>query len=299
MNSPLPNTTAEALGFTIPGRSSSLQDHSKKPSKSPIKTSLDQSRKEVAERMRSLSLGSQDTNIRRGQPFDNSRIPTTQVQDLRRPTSSSTSTSSSTIPLSLYRNSNKPSDKRNGGLLGHNGLKIKTFRAVSIPDPRKTPDLGAHPAIAKSLPESPVDPWLSSPAAPSIGAHPLDNSPGSETKNITDHRAESTPSLFLPSPSLNRTEDTTVTVTQPPAVTHETIHRHTEHVVREEVTREIHYHDSYTHIQPIKETVYAPTQHFATGLEGKIIKIPDALGESLEMVKERVPQQKNGSMGWE
>jgi hypothetical protein len=292
MNRPLPNTTAEAIGFTIPGRSSSLREHSKRTSKQTKRASLEKSRDEIVQRLRGISLGSHEANIRNAISFDLLSVRPRQIS--RPQTPNSASSASSNAPFSLYRNYRKLLIDDEGPPSGQASPKIKTFRATDIPDPRNSPDINAHPA--HSLPESPIDPPLASPFIPVPNAQIPRSLPG----YISEPQVEKPANIPVPASfSSKHTEDTTVNVTQSPAVTHETIHRHTEHIMQEQITRDIHYHDSYTYIQPIKQTVYAPAQHYATGLDGKIIRIPDALGESLDMVKEREPSKSVAGMGWE
>jgi hypothetical protein len=296
MNRPLPNTTAEAVGFTIPGRSSSLQYHTKPTSKHRKKSPIDKSRDEVAERLRSLSLGSREANIRKGTFFDCSSLSHRQI--LKRATSSSASTASSSAPVSLYRNSNKPKNQLAGDLSRQGSLKVKTFRAIDSPDPRNSPDISAHPA--NSLPGTPVGPLSESPTLPSLDAHPFNRPSGSQFKPPSEPRADAKPQLSLPpSSSLDQTVDSNITTNRAPPVTRETAYRRTENLILEQISRDIHYHHSHKYVQPVKETVFAPAQHFATGMEGKVIKIPNALGESLEMVKEQAPKQGIAGMGWE
>lgn len=296
MNHVLPNTTAEAVGFTIPGRSSSLREHSQRSSKASKKPSLDNSRDEVAKRMRSLSLERPDPHLRSWISFDSS--PPIKRQTLQRATSSSTSTSSSNAPLSLYRNHKQPKNKHNGDLLRQTSLKIKTFRATGIPDPRNSPSISAHPA--NSCPESPIIPLSGSSTILSADDDPFNRLSAPQNNYTSAPRADLTPQLILPRASpAKRTEDTPVNTDQAPAVTPETIHRHTEDIILERIISDIHYHDPYTYLQPSRETVHVPAQHYATGIEGKVIKIPVALGETLELVKEKEPKKDIANMGWE
>lgn len=296
MNHLLPNATAEAVGFTIPGRSSSLRDHSKRPSsKHGKKASLDKSRDEVVRHLRSLSIGGREANTKERISLDDPSV--LRRQAFKRPTSPA-STSSGSIPISQYRNYNKPSTDHNGGSVRQTGLRIRTFRPTDIPDSRDSPDICAHPA--NSLPESPVDPLLGSPTIPVLAGHPPNRPHGPRIHLTSESRANPTPHISLPPSSLlKHTEDTSVMTEQAPAVTHETRTGHSEKIMHPESTHDEHYHGSCNYVQTLNDTFYPPAQHFATGVEGKVIKIPDALGESLEIAKDRVPKKGYASMGWE
>jgi hypothetical protein len=294
MHPSLPNATAQAVGFTIPGRSSSLQDHAKRVSKHSKKSSLDKSRDEVAERMRSISLGSREAKIRNRVSFDGSHVA--ERMPVKRPSSSS-STSSSSPPVSLYKNYDKPLSDRNGDLLRQASLKIKTYRAAGVPDPRNSPDISAHPA--NSLPESPIDPWLS-PTPRSVDAHPFNTPPAAQGKDSFEPPLAVAPPLSRhPAFSANHTEEETVTVNKASTVTHSKIHQEPENISQKDNTRDVHFQDSYNYPPPIKKRACAPAQHFATGLEGKVIKIPGALGESLEIFRQREARMALVGMGWD
>lgn len=288
MNRSLPNTTAEAFGFTIPTRSSSLRDRSKQVSKRREQSSIDKSRDEVAQRMRSI-FGS-------GTLFEGSSPTSTQT--LERSTPSSASTVSSNPPLSLYQTRNKPAAPPADNLLRQASLRIKTFRATEIPDPRDSPDISAHPA--NSLPETPITQMTESPIIPLLNAHPLNKTWKSQCGYASEPSTHPTTpaSVRTPFPS-KQTEDTTITSNQATAVIKDTIHCHIANMILEQLSRNINNQDFQNHIQPIKETIYVPAQHFAAGIEGRVTRIPDALGETLEMVKEREAKPSIKNMGWE
>lgn len=298
MNRPLPNTTAEAVGFTIPGRSSSLQydlklssKHKKKEKKKKsLKGSLEESHHEVAERMRSLSLGSLEVKIRKGSFFDHSSL--THRQILKRATSSLASTNSSNAPLSVYRNSSRPTSRHSGDLSRKPSLKIKTFRATDIPDPRNSPDLSAHPA--NSLPGSPVHPLSGSPIISSLDSHPIKTPSRPVISNASEQ-----PTRPTPNPSLPLRENSTNPTGQAPAINRETTDQNYGRDILEKFSRNLDDHHSYSYDSLTKESVFATVQHCATGAEGKVIKIPDALGECLSIFKEREPKTGVAAMGWE
>lgn len=76
---------------------------------------------------------------------------------------------------------------------------------------------------------------------------------------------------------LGNSEQTHVTTTTLPAVTHEFV-RPTLHEIRtEKVTREIHNYEIFHRIQPIIETVILPTKHYIHSPDGKsLIEIPES-----------------------
>ncbi|ERF73585.1 hypothetical protein EPUS_07519 [Endocarpon pusillum Z07020] len=296
MNRSLPNTTAEAFGFTIPTRSSSLRDRSKHASKRQEQSSINKSRDEVTQRMRSIFLESWQSSIKSGTLLEDSSP--TSMQTLERSTPSSASTMSSNAPLSLYQTRNKPAAPPADNLLRQASLRIKTFRATEVPDPRDSPDISAHPA--NSLPETPIGQIIEPPITPLLNTHPLNKTSKSQCGyNSEPGTNPTTPASFrAPFPS-TQIEDTTITSNQATAVIKDTIHCHIANMILEQLTRNINNQDFQNHIQPIKETIYAPAQHFAAGIEGKVTKIPDALGETLEMVKEREAKPTIKNMGWE
>ena len=292
----LPNTTAEAFGFTIPARSSSLRDHSMQASKHRTKSSIDKSQNEVEQLLRSVSLGSREASIRRGTFLESPS--STPRQTLDRASSSSGSTVSSNAPLSLYRTRNKPAAQPTDELLRQASLRIKTFPPTEVPDPRNSPDIRTHPS--NSLPETPVNQLPESPIIPLLDAYPLNRTSETQCGYPSQPSTNPTTPVSVPaSPPSQQTEGTTTASNLASAVLQETTPHHTENMILEQITRNMHYRDSQDHIQPTKEMVYAPAQHFAAGIEGKVIKIPDALGETLEMVKERGAEMGIKNMGWE
>lgn len=305
MNRPLPNITAEAVGFTIPSRSSSLQPHSKQSfnqkkttrMKKERRSSLAWSHDEVADRMKSLSLGSLEINLRKSSLFDSSFL--THRQILKRATSLMASRTCSSPPISVYRNCSRPSSQHTGDLSRQASLKIKTFRATDIPDPQSSPDLSAHPAnTLPGSPGSPVSPMSGSPITYSFDKHPFNIPPRLQTEDTSESPTDSKTKLYLP-----LLENTTTTTKQAPDVTKDTTDQNTEKTTVRRVSRDTsdrhHYSYDYNHHQSTKSTAFASTQHFATDLEGKVIKIPGALSESLASFKECVPRQSCSGMGWE
>lgn len=296
MNSSLPNITAEAFGFTIPTRSSSLRDRSKQSSKHRKQSSLDKSRTEVAQHMRSSSLVSREESIRRGTFLEIS--PPTPGRTLDWATPCSASTVSSNAPFSLYRAHNSPAIHTTENLLGQTSLRIKTFRATKVPDPHDNPDIRAHPA--NGLSETPNGQMRESPISPLVNTYPLNGTSESQCDYISEpSTSPTTPvSVHAPFPS-KQTEGTTNISGQAPAVIPKILHCHIAHMILEQISCNMHDQDTQNYIQPIKETVYTPAQHFAADKEGKVTKIPDALSETLKMVKEREARPITKNMGWE
>ena len=73
---------------------------------------------------------------------------------------------------------------------------------------------------------------------------------------------------------LTDTVDTSVTTTQAPAVTHEVVHWHTEEIMHEEITRDIHIDHHFNYIQQYKEVVIKPAVHFTIDENGEKVRIP-------------------------
>ncbi|KAG8528016.1 uncharacterized protein KY384_006932 [Bacidia gigantensis] len=73
--------------------------------------------------------------------------------------------------------------------------------------------------------------------------------------------------------------ETHVTTSIAPAVTHETVHREMRHVREERITREVHNHEIYHRVQPIIDVEVLPTRHF----------LPMGNGELLEVSGDDVP----------
>lgn len=294
----LPNTSAETLGFIIPRRFSSLQNESKRAPKDRRRSSLDRSRDDVAERMRILFAGSGNTDITNKPSFSSFHVG--QRQFFIRPTSYSTSTSTSSStspPVSLYNHRSKPLPHRIDDLFWQTRLKIKTFRTSAVPDPSRSPDIGAHPA--NSAPESPIDYFLL-PTNQSVHGHATDTKPAAQTNNSHEPPVNMTWPLSLPpSLSADKTDVADVTVSQPSTAADKRIRPRVETTIQQEATCAIHHHPS-DHVTKLnQENVYTPTQYFATGLKGKLIKIPVALGESLQISKERELKMGGVCMGWD
>ncbi|CZT24320.1 uncharacterized protein RCC_10043 [Ramularia collo-cygni] len=68
---------------------------------------------------------------------------------------------------------------------------------------------------------------------------------------------------------LSHTEDTGVSITYAPEVTHETRYISTEEVIQEVITREIHNHDIYHRVLPILDYEVLPPRHFIPGEVGE------------------------------
>ena len=81
------------------------------------------------------------------------------------------------------------------------------------------------------------------------------------------------PKSLPPNFSMTKSDDTTVHEKFAPAVTHETVHHHTEHVVQEAITREIHQDHYYQYIQPLHVVEIARARHFTLDAEGNKVRI--------------------------
>ena len=72
--------------------------------------------------------------------------------------------------------------------------------------------------------------------------------------------------------------DSTVEENVAPAVTHEVRHRHTEEVIHEVITRDIHVDHHHTIVQPIRQVVVKPAVHYAFNQHGEKVEIPPPEG---------------------
>ncbi|KAK3313238.1 hypothetical protein B0H66DRAFT_632321 [Apodospora peruviana] len=93
----------------------------------------------------------------------------------------------------------------------------------------------------------------------------------------TDNARESMTSAKAAQPGSSKTtEGSDAAVGVAPAVTHEVVRPHVHEVVEEQVSREIHTHDVYHRIQPVKEVEVQAPRHF----------VPDAATGGLVEVSE-------------
>ena len=106
-------------------------------------------------------------------------------------------------------------------------------------------------------------------------------------------------SLSPAAPSAKHSEDAAINVARFSAVTRESRQQPGEDGVQDALARQHHLHDPYRYAQSMKQTRYAPVQHFATGMEGRIIKIPSALGQSLEIFRQSEQKVAFAGMGWD
>ena len=72
---------------------------------------------------------------------------------------------------------------------------------------------------------------------------------------------------------LGNTVDTTVEITEAPAVTHEVVHRQKTEIIHEVITRDIHVDHFHTSIQPIKEIIVKPAVHYTINEQGEKVRI--------------------------
>jgi hypothetical protein len=78
-------------------------------------------------------------------------------------------------------------------------------------------------------------------------------------------------------------------------VTHQVVKEHTIEVVQEAVTREIHVHHYYTHVQPIKAVEILPARHFKVDpTTGQKVEIPAP--EGWEMPADLRPRKPDTSV---
>jgi len=86
------------------------------------------------------------------------------------------------------------------------------------------------------------------------------------------------------------TTDTDVTVKHAPAVTHETVYPVHHEIREEQITREIHNHDVYHRILPIREVEVLPARHFTRSSSGTLTEIPAPKGRSGEQQNWQIVQ---------
>lgn len=185
-------------------------------------------------------------------------------------------TPSRALPLSNHRNPDSPARSHT--------------RRISIPE-RLAPRQPADSELSKPLPDVPAahksnmapvrepghsatpthDPvsssaWLS--PLISTGSRPAESLSTSQDKDAGKYEALARGHLRLPENfNLQDTEHTHVYETQRPAVTHETIIKQRTEIIREEITRDIHYHHYYTYLQPVKVVEVLPPKHYFHDLQ--------------------------------
>ena len=72
---------------------------------------------------------------------------------------------------------------------------------------------------------------------------------------------------------LANTVETSVEVTEAPAVTHEVVHRQRTEVIHEVITRDIHVDHFHTSVQPIKQIIVEPAVHYTLNEKGEKVRI--------------------------
>ena len=72
---------------------------------------------------------------------------------------------------------------------------------------------------------------------------------------------------------LANTIDTTVNITEAPAVTHEVVERQHTEVIHEVITRDIHVDHFHTSIQPYKEIIVKPAIHYTLNEKGEKVRL--------------------------
>merc|ERR1711939_715831 len=116
-------------------------------------------------------------------------------------------------------------------------------------------------------------PDMTSSSFTSMSTASTSSPPRQTITNNTTHASEHAilPPGFRPGNSTT----TDVETTWHPAVTREVVKEHTIEIVQEAVTREIHVHHYYTHVQPIKAVEILPARHFIVDpTTGQKVEIP-------------------------
>ncbi|KAL6249665.1 hypothetical protein RBB50_003520 [Rhinocladiella similis] len=135
----------------------------------------------------------------------------------------------------------------------------------------------------------------SSPPPPPPQRHSTTTSSTPKTQTVSSQLNEHTmlPPGFRPGTSSNYTDVETV---WQPAVTREHVKEHTIEIVQEQVTREIHVHHYYTHVQPIRAVEVLPARHFIVDpTTGQKVEIPAPEGWEMpaDMMHPRKPPDTN------
>jgi hypothetical protein len=98
--------------------------------------------------------------------------------------------------------------------------------------------------------------------------------PASTNSKATDTKTEE--ELNTVGINLDDTTDTHVRTKYAPAVTHETVEPTVRHIREEQITREIHNHDVFHRILPIRDVEVLPSRHFVRASNGDLEEIPAA-----------------------
>lgn len=144
--------------------------------------------------------------------------------------------------------------------------------SVRSPSPaQRTP---RHQPLAPNDP-SPLNPlyYIPSPDTLAEIPPPSRTTTMSQPSQITTSRSQQAllPQGFKPGSSAHTDVETIIQ----PAVTQEAVKQNTVEIVQEEITREIHVHHYYTHLQPIKAIEVLPARHFLVDEQtGQKVEIP-------------------------
>ncbi|KAK6382018.1 hypothetical protein LTS17_003903 [Exophiala oligosperma] len=128
------------------------------------------------------------------------------------------------------------------------------------------------PASSSSPPPPPPPPSTTTPPAQPTTTN--SDAPKSQKTgpHLDEHTIPTLPPGFRPGTSSHQTDVETV---WRPAVTREHVKEHTVEVVQERVTREIHVHHYYTHVQPVRAVEVLPARHFIVDpATGQKVEIP-------------------------
>ncbi|KIW15553.1 hypothetical protein PV08_05601 [Exophiala spinifera] len=149
-----------------------------------------------------------------------------------------------------------------------------------IPSPKMS-NLPFRPASSPSASSS-SPPQTQPSTTPTVSSTPQTSSPHYNGHTIL-------PPGFRPGSSTHQTD---VETAWQPAVTREVVKEHTVEIVQEQVTREIHVHHYYTHIQPIRAVEVLPARHFIVDpATGQKVEIPAP--EGWEMPSDMQPRKLN------
>merc|ERR1711939_821699 len=159
--------------------------------------------------------------------------------------------------------------------------------------PRHVPLAPYDPSPLNPLYHIP-SPDMTSSSFTSMSSASASSPPRQTITNNTTHASEHAilPPGFRPGTSTT----TDVETTWHPAVTREVVKEHTIEVIQEAVTREIHVHHYYTHVQPIKAVEILPARHFIMDpTTGQKVEIPAPEGSEMppQDFKRRSQQELN------
>lgn len=159
------------------------------------------------------------------------------------------------------------------------GQVIRSPKRVSDPSQAPAADFGDTDELSRGIKSEPNALSSVIPDRRSSRSFEPDYRVNPPSPEAAVRRKRLSPTAQLP-PELNLTNtvDTSIETTQAPAVTHETIHKHTEEITHERITRDIHVDHYYNYVQPIREVIIKPAVHFTIDENGNKIRIPTPHG---------------------